>query len=88
MPDDTYIYRFMRPVTLLLNQKGRYRLVQVPEGSIINARDPKPDVNGMIEGTYRGTPILMFSIDLEDRAELILRHSAQSFKPQLQQRTA
>lgn len=66
------IYRFTRPITLLVWQTDRYRLAQLPQDTIISVGDPKLDANHMIHGTYRGDRILLFSIDLEERAELLL----------------
>src|SRR5579862_2439008 len=72
MPEPLGIYRFSRPITLLLWQDGRYRLTQLPEQSVITVGDLKPDANRMIHGLYRGNDLLLFSVDLEERAELLL----------------
>ena len=88
MSENLSIFRFTRPVTLLMQKAGRYRLVQLPEGSIINAEDPEPDANGMIQGTHNGTAILLFSIDLEERAERVLARSVRRAEIPFQQRTA
>jgi hypothetical protein len=85
---ENLIFRFTRPVTLLMQKAGRYRLVQLPQGSIIKAEDPSPDANGMIQGTYNGTAIMLFSIDLEERAELVLARTVGRAENPLRQRTA
>jgi hypothetical protein len=73
---------------LLLREGGRYRLAQIPEGSIVYSRDPKPDSNGMVEGTYKGASVLMFSIDLEERTELLPMRSAVSADVAVHRRSA
>ncbi len=72
MPEPVAVYRFTRPVTLLLWQDDKYRLTQLPEESIISVGNLKVDANRMIQGTYRGDKVLLFSVDLEERAELLL----------------
>jgi len=72
MPQPVAIYRFTRPITLLLWQDDRYRLTQLPEESIVCIGNPELDANHMIQGTYRGNRVLLFSVDLEERAELLL----------------
>ena len=87
MPENLLIYRFTRPVTLLMQKAGRYRLVQLPKGSVINAKDPQPDANGMIQGTYNGAAIMLFTIDLEERAELVPERIIRRTEIPLQRRT-
>lgn len=72
MPQPWAIYRFTRPITLLLWDSDRYRLTQLPEKSIISIGNRQPDANRMIQGAYRGNQVLLFSIDLEERAELLV----------------
>jgi hypothetical protein len=83
-----FIYRLTRPVTLLIRADGRYRLVQIPEGSIVKTRNPQPDANGMIEGTYQGSSVMMFSIDLENRTELLPVRSAGGKEAPIHRRSA
>ena len=64
-------YLLKNPITVVVRQVNQYRLVQLPAGSVFNASGSRPDPNGMIDGTCRGDVVLMFSRDLEDRAEPI-----------------
>ena len=64
-------YLLKNPITVVVRQVNQYRLVQLPAGSVFNSSGSRPDPNGMIDGTCRGDVVLMFSRDLEDRAEPI-----------------
>jgi len=69
MSEDLSAYRFWRPVLSLILKDGEYRLVQLARGSIVDLALSSMDEKGMIQGTYQGAPIRVFSIDVEDRAE-------------------
>ena len=88
MTQNLFFYRFTRPVTLLMQREGRYRLVQVPAGSLVETRSATPDENGMIEGTLNATSVMMFSIDLDQRAEFIPARNVQRAELPVQKRTA
>jgi hypothetical protein len=62
-------YLLKNPITIVSRQRNHYRLAQLPAGSVFNAAGSKPDSNGMIDGTCQGDVVLIFSRDLEDRAE-------------------
>jgi hypothetical protein len=64
-------YLLKNPITVVVRQVNHYRLVQLPAGSVFNASGSEPDPSGMIDGTCKGDAVLMFSRDLEDRAEPI-----------------
>jgi hypothetical protein len=64
-------YLLKNPVTVVIREVNHYRLTQLPAGSVFNASGAKPDPNGMIDGTCHGEVVLIFSRDLEDRAEPI-----------------
>jgi hypothetical protein len=64
-------YVLKNPITAVIRQVNHYRLVQLPAGSVFNASGSRPDANGMIDGTCQGDLVMMFSRDLEDRAEPI-----------------
>ncbi len=67
----TLTYLLKNPITVVIRELNHYRLAQLPAGSVFNASGSKPDPNGMIDGTCQGEVVLIFSRDLEDRAERI-----------------
>lgn len=71
MSQDSCIYRFMRPITSLMLQGDKYRFVELSEGAVISLDDSTPDANGMIHGTYQGADVVMFAVDVRERAELV-----------------
>ena len=64
-------YRLNAPITVVIRDERRYRLVELPAGSIVLAANWQPDANGMIDGTCKGNSVLLFLRDLEERAEPI-----------------
>ena len=64
-------YRFMAPITVVLRDPERQRLVELPGGSIFVTTASAPDCNGMIDGTCNGTSALLFARDLDERAERV-----------------
>lgn len=64
-------YLLKNPITVVIRELNHYRLTQLPAGSVFKALGSKPDPNGMIDGTCQGDVVLVFSRDLEDRAEPI-----------------
>jgi hypothetical protein len=62
-------YRLKNPATVVIRQANRYRLMQLPTGSVFRPLGSKSDFNGMIEGTCKRNVVLIFSRDLEDCAE-------------------
>jgi len=69
MSDSSYVLK--HPLTVVVRQINHYRLLQLPAGSVLEVSGSKPDGNGMIDGTCGGNVVLMFSRDLQDRAEPI-----------------
>jgi|HubBroStandDraft_2_1064218.scaffolds.fasta_scaffold71749_3 hypothetical protein len=65
----TSAYLLKNPITVVIRQLDHYRLAQLPAGAVFEASGSKPDPNGMIDGTCQGDVVLIFSRDLEDRAE-------------------
>ena len=65
----TPAYRLTNPITV--DVQSRHRLVELPAGSIIYPGSPDPDANGMIDGMCNGDEVMVFSRDLEERAEPI-----------------
>ena len=63
------VYQISEPVTVVFDENGRHKLVQLPVGSVFRTTNLKPDRDGMIQGTCRGKAVLMFSRDLEDCAK-------------------
>jgi hypothetical protein len=68
-------YLLKNLITVVVRQTNHYRLMQLPAGSVFNASGSRPDSSGMIDGTCKGDAVLMFSSDLEDRAEPIGAHT-------------
>ena len=64
-------YRLNAPVTVVVIQEGRHRLLQLPAGSVFQPKAARLDRNRMIEGTCKGDIVLVFSRDLEDCANPI-----------------
>ena len=64
-------YLLNNAITVVVRTVNHYRLVQLPAGSVFNTSGSKPDPNGMIDGTCKGHVVLMFSRDLEERADPI-----------------
>jgi hypothetical protein len=62
-------YRLKNPVTVVLRQADRYRLIQLRSGSVFWTTGSKPDANGMIDGICNDDVVLMFARDLEERTE-------------------
>jgi hypothetical protein len=62
------VHRLYSPITVVVKEANRYRLAELPAGSVFNASGSKPDLNGMIDGTCNGVVVFMFSRDLEERA--------------------
>jgi len=67
-----FVYRFQTPITIVVKQS---RLLQLPTGTMFYANDSAPDANGMVHGTCNGETVMMFSRDLEDRAEFVVEES-------------
>lgn len=69
-------YRLKNPITVVLLRQEHYRLMELPAGSVFYAAHPEPDPNGMIDGTCKGDVVMMFSCDLEARAEPIVEETS------------
>ena len=73
-------YEIRSPITVVIRNQNGYRLRELPAGSVFVASGSKPDVNGMIDGTWQGAVALAFSRDLADHATRF-EITAQSFRP-------
>ena len=62
-------YRINSPIMAVM--MNRDRLIQLPIGSMIYAGSLTPDANGMIDGICNGEVVMVYSRDLEERAERI-----------------
>ena len=62
-------YRLKYPITVVVRRRDNYRLVQLPAGSVFHLSGAMPDSSGMIDGTCKGDSVMIFSRDLEERAE-------------------
>jgi hypothetical protein len=63
-----FAFRLNMPVTVVVQQPNRHKLLQLPIGAIFYAGNSRPDQNGMVEGTCKGDAVLIFSRDLQDCA--------------------
>ena len=61
-------YRLIEPITVVTGDTRHSRLTELSEGSVVLCRDSSPDTIGMVEGTCKGTQVLIFLRDLEERA--------------------
>jgi hypothetical protein len=64
-------FRITDPTLAILAQDGRDTPVTVPAGSIIVADQAALTGNHLIDVLWNGQHILMFSLDLRTRAELL-----------------
>jgi hypothetical protein len=65
----TPAYRLTNSITVDI--QCCHRLIELPAGSIIYPSSVAPDANGMIDGICNGDVVMVFSRDLEERAEPI-----------------
>jgi hypothetical protein len=65
----TPAYRLTNSITVDI--QCRHRLIELPAGSIIYPSSVGPDANGMVDGICNGDVVMVFSRDLEERAEPI-----------------
>ena len=62
-------YTIRHPITVIIRNRDGYQLREIPVGSVFLASGSQPDANGMIDGTWQGSPALAFTRDLAERAE-------------------
>lgn len=59
------------PITVVVREADHDRLTKLCAGSVFIATGSRPDANGMVDGTCGDNVVLMFTRDLEERAEPI-----------------
>lgn len=64
-------YRLRRPATVAIRERNGFRLKELSVGSLFITMSPGPDHNGMVTGTSNGNTVLIFTRDLEERAEIV-----------------
>lgn len=62
-------YRFTDSVVVAIRGTRGYKFRELPAGSVFLPAGSKPDPGGMIDGTCNGDSVLIFSRDLDERAE-------------------
>ena len=65
------LYRLFKPIPVVIQERNSRRLDHLPAGSEVVCADAPPDQNGMVQGTYKDSSLLVFLCDLEERAEAI-----------------
>jgi hypothetical protein len=53
----------------MVRQGDDYRLIQLRSGAMFLATSSKPNANGMVDGKCENDVVLVFTRDLEERAE-------------------
>jgi hypothetical protein len=64
-------YRFKTSITAAIQEEGRYRLRELPAGSVFCLENSKLAYDCMLDGTWNGAETLVFVRDLDEQAELI-----------------
>ena len=65
------VFRFRAPATVAIRERNGFRLKELSPGALFLAPCAEPDRNGMVAGTSNGYTVLVFTRDLEERAEPI-----------------
>ena len=65
------VYRIKSPIRVVVAEESTHRLTELAAGAVLFLTNLAPDSNGMIEGKCDELSVLLFSHDLEDRAELM-----------------
>jgi hypothetical protein len=73
MPGTTYRLSF--PITVVAQDAKRFRLRQLPAGSVLICTSSQTDAGGMIRASCNGSAVIVFERDLEECAEPILTSS-------------
>jgi len=71
-------YRFKGSITASIREEGRYRLRELPAGSVFCTGSSKSDYDCMLDGTCNGAATLVFVRDLDEQAEPIIAELALS----------
>jgi len=65
------VYRIKSAIRVVVSEESGPRLTELPAGAVLFLTNLQADSNGMIEGKSDELSVLLFSNDLEERAELM-----------------
>ena len=64
-------YRLNSPTLAILNGDGQHTPVTVPMGGIVEVVAGPLDGNRLVDVKWDGKPLMMFTIDIRERGELL-----------------